>query len=500
MASKTSAGLRAERLKQQAVELSAEEAANQKVLQHYAKTVYFNDLWVSFLSKMAGLVLLMSFLELQRMRKSPRGISFIVGFEALSVLIGASTVLFIRRWINPLLAFKAAFAFSLLQGFWYTASFYARYMELPRQAGDLLAEQVPFGLVYFVVCWISDRFMMRSQDIAKQTAEDMRAVLKGKAAEDPAWADVVKVPQDDGPDPIVSIAYSAESDVVKVPQDDGPDPIVSIAYSAEFTDVMDCFRGVLKLNEYSERTLALTLDVIDANPANYTVWHFRRRVLEALGSDLREELCYTADLVLQNPKNYQIWHHRREVCSMLGDSSAEKEFCAMAVDGDSKNYHAWAHRQWAVKTFSLWDGELPYLDKMLLEDVRNNSAWNHRWFVLSHTNGLATTEQRQREVDYALEKIDLAVHNESPWNYLRGLVRGHEVTFANQLKTKAHEVLACTPDCIFAAALLVELLAKEGSDEAVESASELVKTLMNDTDQVRKPYWQFRLATLKRRA
>ncbi|KAF1775713.1 hypothetical protein GQ600_1710 [Phytophthora cactorum] len=43
-ATKTSAGQRAERIKQEAVKLSAEEAANQKVLQHYAKTVYFNDL------------------------------------------------------------------------------------------------------------------------------------------------------------------------------------------------------------------------------------------------------------------------------------------------------------------------------------------------------------------------------------------------------------------------------------------------------------------------
>lgn len=298
-----------------------------------------------------------------------------------------------------------------------------------------------------------------------------------KYSEDPAWADVPKVPQDDG-----------------------PDPIVSIAYTAQFTDVMDCFRGVVKLNEYSERTLALTLDVIDANPANYTAWYFRRRVLEALGSDLRKELQFTADMAIQHPKNYQIWHHRREICTMLQDGSQEKDFCALAIADDSKNYHAWAHRQWATKTFNLWDGELDFIDKMLREDVRNNSAWNHRWFVLSNTSGLATTADRQKEIDYAFDMISLAVHNESPWNYIRGLVRGHEPSFAEQLKEKAQDILAATPDCIFAAALLVDLLAKDGSDKALESATKLLETLMNETDCVRKPYWQFRLTTLKRRA
>ncbi|TDH65449.1 hypothetical protein CCR75_008016 [Bremia lactucae] len=181
MAAKARVGHRVKGEEREAIELSVQEALNQKVLQHYTKTVYFNDLWVSFLSKMAGLVALMSYLEVQRMRHSPRGISFIVGFEALSVIIGLSTVLFIRRWFDSLLAFKTAFAFSLLQGFWFVASYSSRFMDLPRQAGDLRPDQAPFGLMYFLVCWISDRFMIRSQTIAKQTAEDMHSVLQGKA-------------------------------------------------------------------------------------------------------------------------------------------------------------------------------------------------------------------------------------------------------------------------------------------------------------------------------
>lgn len=322
-----------------------------------------------------------------------------------------------------------------------------------------------------------------------------------KYSEDPDWADVVKIPQDDGPDPIVSIAYPADcASALSLPYILSNLTLFASSLSSPVTDVMDCFRGVLKINEYSERTLALTLDVIEANPANYTVWYFRRRVLEALGSDLKPELQFTADMALQNPKNYQIWHYRREICNMMRDGSEEKALCEASIDIDSKNYHAWAHRQWAVKTFGLWDGELEYVDKLLLEDVRNNSAWNYRWFVLSNTSGLATAADRQREVDYALEKVSIAVHNESPWNYIRGLIRGHEAAFAAQLKEKAQNILTATPDCIFAAGLLVDLYAKEGTDDTVASATKLLETLMNETDRVRKAYWQFRLTTLKRRA
>ena len=71
---------------------------------------------------------------------------------------------------------------------------------------------------------------------------------------------------------------------------------------------------------------------------------------------------------------------------------------------------------------SLFDQELEYTEHLLNEDIRNNSAWNQRYFVISNTTKF---EQNiiDREIDYALDKIELVKGNESAWNYLRGYCR-----------------------------------------------------------------------------
>ena len=126
----------------------------------------------------------------------------------------------------------------------------------------------------------------------------------GKYADDPEWADVTPLPTDEG----------------------GPNPLAAIAYSDEYEETMSYLRAVMAANEYSQRALNLTEDLIDMNPAHYTVWLYRAQCLFALDSYLRDELDWLNETALQHLKNYQIWHHRMLIVDRMDTCQGEAEF------------------------------------------------------------------------------------------------------------------------------------------------------------------------------
>ena len=305
--------------------------------------------------------------------------------------------------------------------------------------------------------------------------------MMAKYADDPAWDDVVPLPTDEG----------------------GPNPLAAIAYSDEYGETMSYLRAIMAANEYSERALALTEDLIDMNPAHYTVWLYRAQILFALNWDLRQELEWLNETALLHQKNYQIWHHRMLIVDKLDDCKGEAEFVERMFEKDAKNYHVWSYRQWMVKRFGLWEkGELEFTERLIEKDVRNNSAWNHRWHVINGREadgmpGVADQKIRERELEFAKNAAAKAPQNQCPWNYLRGIAKKSEMSLVDLRDFVSQFADVDRPNAIrssHALDLLAEILAKE--EDGKQQAAVALDMLAQKYDPIRKNYWQYRKGML----
>ena len=191
--------------------------------------------------------------------------------------------------------------------------------------------------------------------------------------------------------------------------------------------------------------------------------------------------------------------------------SNELSFLASVLEKDAKNYHVWSYRQWLVRHFSLWDTELPYIEQLLEEDVRNNSAWNHRWFIvfghdersereIASNQGaqpVVSPEVVEREIDYASAAIAKAPQNQSPWLYLRGVLRrtGRSIT---ELKSFAEKFADLGKVDEVRSSHALDFLADVYAEEKDKArSSKALDLLATKYDPIRKNYWDYRKSQLE---
>lgn len=284
-------------------------------------------------------------------------------------------------------------------------------------------------------------------------------------------------------------------------------------------------RAVMAAEECSPRCLRLTEHVISMNPAHYTVWLYRFKIVAHLGLPIPDEIQWLNEVALENLKNYQIWHHRQLLMDYYFPSvsaegpeavkrlaKSEVSFINRILQEDTKNYHVWSYRQYLVSELGLWTlSELGATQNMIEDDVRNNSAWSHRFYVVFSDPAHSTPDAAptahdpkvpadviDRELRYAREKILLAPQNQSAWNYLRGVLakgdRGYssEIEFGEQfvsgLGGEGEEVKSSP-----ALDLLADAYLQEGDRE---KAKVCLRRLAEKWDPVREGYWNYRVKEL----
>ncbi|PGH18190.1 hypothetical protein AJ80_04577 [Polytolypa hystricis UAMH7299] len=352
-----------------------------------------------------------------------------------------------------------------------------------------------------------------------------------KYSQDPAWSSVTPIPLDDG-----STYYSEGHEVSE--SSNGTYPLATIAYAPEYVEAMAYLRAVMAANEMSDRALELTSDVIMMNPAHYTVWLYRAKILLALEKDLHMEIEWVNRLASKHLKNYQIWHHRQMIMSNRKTFPtlpvAEPDFLMEMFKLDAKNYHVWTYRHWLVRHFKLWDSprEIQDVEKLINEDVRNNSAWNHRWLLKFGPRGSVdsgvpnpTNEFGNRgkldvvdedfvdaELEYVKSKAVLAPENKSPWAYARGVLRASGRPMSELKKFAAKFVIEEIGEdgevkfhvkSSVAVEWLADVYAEEAQvdGESVEKerkaeAVKMLKLLKEKYDPLRKNYWDYRIQSL----
>ncbi|KAJ0419329.1 hypothetical protein BJY00DRAFT_165877 [Aspergillus carlsbadensis] len=335
----------------------------------------------------------------------------------------------------------------------------------------------------------------------------MIITMEGKYASDPEWASIQPIPLNDG-------------------SDAGAMPLATIAYSDEYIEATSYLRAVMAANEMSERALELTKDIISMNPAHYTVWIYRAKIIFSLGKDLLEELEWLNGVSLKYLKNYQIWHHRQVIMSSRDHFPTippkEMDFLMEMFAQDSKNYHVWTYRHWLIRHFELWDSprETADINSLINSDVRNNSAWNHRYMLrfgprndqpdggMVNANGPPSEKGRlaivdedlvDEELQYAQVKIVSAPENRSPWSYARGVLRaaGRPLSewtdFARKFvvdnRDDEGDLINVEVKSSHAVEWLADVYAQSGPDEAVR----MLNLLKDKYDPIRKNYWDYRI-------
>ena len=218
-------------------------------------------------------------------------------------------------------------------------------------------------------------------------------------------------------------------------------------------------------------------------------------------------------LISQSFQFTQVCRHHRQTIMSHVDTLPELElpFLDRMFSKDAKNYHVWSYRQWLVRHFSLWDSEIPFVEALLDADVRNNSAWNHRWFVvfgryldpskhsISNSNSYSALSETilGNEIEYTQGKIALAPQNQSPWNYLRGIVR-HRADHLATLKTFAEKFANVEDEDQIQSSHALDFLADIYTGERRHDKSgRALELLASKYDPIRKNYWEYRKTLLQ---
>lgn len=191
--------------------------------------------------------------------------------------------------------------------------------------------------------------------------------------------------------------------------------------------------------------LRLTSDLLTRNPEYYTIWNYRRRILQyqftqpslstptlsesesdnqeptsnkVVEELITEDLQFLVPLLLKFPKCYWIWNHRlwllRQTSRILPAAKArqfwlnELGLIGKMLARDNRNFLGWGYRRTVITELeskalnpvtdftSLVKEEFEYTTKMIKTNMSNFSAWHNRSQLIPRLLNESKADDRER--------------------------------------------------------------------------------------------------------
>ncbi|KAH0788108.1 Protein farnesyltransferase/geranylgeranyltransferase type-1 subunit alpha [Histomonas meleagridis] len=207
-----------------------------------------------------------------------------------------------------------------------------------------------------------------------------------------------------------------------------------------YDQMMSYFRGVMNVNEYSQRANELVKTVLMNVPGNPCAWWYRRKILEKLGYDSDEEILFTHEILEECLKSYQIWYHRQWVVDNQEEKPVDASLLSDRIQNDPKNFHAWSYALWLARRWNMYQDILDLTTYYLEQDPENNSAWSARFSVIDGAKA-----DLSGELDFAFKTLENDLQNESACSYILGIAKKSDELYKKALEN-AKKLYQATPD------------------------------------------------------
>ncbi|KYQ96815.1 protein geranylgeranyltransferase type II [Tieghemostelium lacteum] len=251
---------------------------------------------------------------------------------------------------------------------------------------------------------------------------------------------------------------------------------------------------------YEEKSLDESKIVLENNPEYYSIWNYRRSVLEYLEKNrehdemqtlYKNEMKFIEECIQRFTKSYWIWFHRKWISLKLDKCDWERELklCSKLLDLDLRNFHCWSYRRFILKHSGIpLTQEFDYTTKKIEQNFSNYSAWHQRSSLLTkiYTEPSELASKLKEELEWVRNAVYTEPKDQSSWVYhkwLTGTLKPIVATteYKDILKSELGpitELMELEPDCkwpLYISLLLKLEIGEYPKDQLLQDIQLLIK-------------------------